>query len=453
MSHTVKEMLFKKISNLDRNSKACAHAKKHGLDVMRMTWEDTARTKGSCWGPNISDMTLKQNGVCMPVTRPPNFSDITMDVPINKIRILVGNHAGKALEYVTLDVFLRDIRKYVTDPDSFKLLGEEDRSKGWKCPFCEQKGNMGGQCGACMARRPANVGFIPPSDIPRKPQSFLDPEKDDEMAILSAQSCFLAMHEQEDVEFNVSLYNYQSSRENPKVLVITACAQGTSVTLCENGTTELLFNANGDTRMVVAKSLSAHRGVEKTDLETKMDNEEKALNSFIVIQVPLINNYKPVIENGFLFGGPRSSGLKKGFTTRPSDGDDTSFSASTTPSFSFGMCKGGGPSEPRHTPKEFSDIEHAILGVHPKSLGKFKEGNPNVAIARDTKYPIRITCQYYKVMRTDDFTERHFEIIKNQFAEAEALANTTGSLVIEGNTGRETEWMQVDEGAMCEEEK
>ena len=33
-------------------------AKSYGIEMMNVAWEDCARTKGSCFGSNISDMTL-----------------------------------------------------------------------------------------------------------------------------------------------------------------------------------------------------------------------------------------------------------------------------------------------------------------------------------------------------------------------------------------------------------
>src|SRR5262249_55069760 len=50
-------------------------AKKHGLEVLNLTWEDTGRFKGSAVGPNISDMTIQVQTLggkqltCMPVIR------------------------------------------------------------------------------------------------------------------------------------------------------------------------------------------------------------------------------------------------------------------------------------------------------------------------------------------------------------------------------------------------
>ena len=63
-------------------------AKKHGLHVLDITWEDTARFDDSAVGPNISDMTIQVQHQapgredyelsCMPVIRYPNFTDMSM---------------------------------------------------------------------------------------------------------------------------------------------------------------------------------------------------------------------------------------------------------------------------------------------------------------------------------------------------------------------------------------
>src|SRR3954469_20692938 len=73
----------------------------HGLDLVSLTWEDTGRSKQSCWGPNISDLTIQlqgrepaRHGWCMPVVRFPNFADRSCDVPIGSLQPLVGNEGG-----------------------------------------------------------------------------------------------------------------------------------------------------------------------------------------------------------------------------------------------------------------------------------------------------------------------------------------------------------------------
>ena len=116
-------------------------ASKHGLDVVNVTWEDTGRYSGSCWGPNISDMTIQvhsyQNGdtnpslTCMPVIRYPNFHDLSADMDPDNFYMLVGNEIGEDLGPVSLTDFVDNIRYYLHDPDSWEgdengLLAERD---------------------------------------------------------------------------------------------------------------------------------------------------------------------------------------------------------------------------------------------------------------------------------------------------------------------------------------
>src|SRR5215470_17180872 len=115
-------------ADMVRSKDATALAQRHGLSILDLTWEDTARYKGSCVGPNISDMTIQvasstDSGApsitCMPVIRFPNFSDKTADVSIDDLRVRVGNERGKALSVIGLRAYLRDLRKYLTDPSSW----------------------------------------------------------------------------------------------------------------------------------------------------------------------------------------------------------------------------------------------------------------------------------------------------------------------------------------------
>ena len=90
----------------------------HGLKAHSITWEDTGRCKGSCWGPNISDMTLtvKDGHKLMPVIRKPNFSDVTSDIPIDTFKLHVGNEKGGAShKIITLKEYLENISDYLPD--------------------------------------------------------------------------------------------------------------------------------------------------------------------------------------------------------------------------------------------------------------------------------------------------------------------------------------------------
>jgi hypothetical protein len=62
---------------VDGRTNARQLAGKFGLDVMRVAWEDNGRSKGSCWGPCISDMTLNVLDHALPLVRHPNFEDLT----------------------------------------------------------------------------------------------------------------------------------------------------------------------------------------------------------------------------------------------------------------------------------------------------------------------------------------------------------------------------------------
>jgi len=100
-----------------RQREANRLAKKHGLRILDLTWEDAGRDKGSCVGPNISDMTIQvkdgQHVACMPVIRYPNFSDKTADVSIDDLFVRVGNEKGRRR--------------------TFHGLGRRGRRQGGKC--------------------------------------------------------------------------------------------------------------------------------------------------------------------------------------------------------------------------------------------------------------------------------------------------------------------------------
>src|SRR5262245_26751825 len=65
--------VIKHTAEMVRDGGARSLARKHKLEILDLTWEDTGRFKGSCVGPNISDMTIQvANGTqvtCMPVIR------------------------------------------------------------------------------------------------------------------------------------------------------------------------------------------------------------------------------------------------------------------------------------------------------------------------------------------------------------------------------------------------
>lgn len=224
-----------------------ALAERNGLQISTVAWEDTGRTKGSCFGPNISDMTLTVAGSTMPIIRKPNFADVTSDQAIDMFTVNVGNERGIALKTVSLREYLTDITKY-TD--------------------IKTKGSL-------VAARDTHV-------------------------LTSTQACVLPLRDGK-VEFGVKLYNYQSCVE-PAVLVIVASSQGTSTHVVLGYDNVLRFNKSGRVADFVAERLKDDRARRGVATEGAMTAEEKTRNALLIYQIPLVYR-APVLQT---FGSPES---------------------------------------------------------------------------------------------------------------------------------------------------
>jgi hypothetical protein len=56
MTETIARVrLLTTVCHMVSDPKATALANQHGMRIMDVTWEDNGRTKGSSWGPCISD--------------------------------------------------------------------------------------------------------------------------------------------------------------------------------------------------------------------------------------------------------------------------------------------------------------------------------------------------------------------------------------------------------------
>ena len=170
-------------------------AAEHGLDVVNVAWEDTGRYDNSSVGPNISDVTIQvarpipgtdeHSLALMPVIRHPNFSDTTGDIEIEKFFVPVGNEEGDELRSVTLEEYLGNIGRYLSDD-------------GGVTP------NL-----SLLADRDSHV-------------------------LVSAQAAFLPVPQEGVAEFNPVIFNYQSYAANPAVLTIVVTSEGTSATIIDN---------------------------------------------------------------------------------------------------------------------------------------------------------------------------------------------------------------------------
>jgi hypothetical protein len=361
-------------------AEAQALAKKYGLEILPVTWEDTGRYKGSSVGPNISDMTIQIQQMdpkteqfhltCMPVIRYPNFADKTADIHPDKFFLLVGNESGKELRKVSLSEFLGDIRQFMSDP------------KSWK----------GDRKSLLASKRDTHV-------------------------LVSAQACFLPVPKEGLAEFNPVLFNYQSYKGDPAVLTILVTREGTSVTVIDNtrdrfqaGQTwgqRLFFNQKGQRASLTGKRLSDFLAGREGETDhggkpTVTAAGQAGLNMVLLVQVPL-KQKKPMVRE--YYGTTDAGGGGGGFYLERA---------------------------------ARSDVEEAVIG-HGKVEGPFTEVD-GLEIERDDRFPIRVTVQFYKATSNGVVSPEDMEAIAKQIQRVYEEADYVGSLVVGGATGRPTEY-------------
>ncbi|MCP4540685.1 MAG: hypothetical protein GY832_26400 [Chloroflexi bacterium] len=348
----------------------------HGLDIMNVTWEDTGRYYGSSVGPNISDVTIQVEYLdphteisqltLMPVIRYPNFADLTADISPDHFYLLVGNENGDELERVTLTEYLGNIRRYLTDGDSW--AGDE---------------------GSLLAERDSHV-------------------------LVSAQAAFLPVPRQDQAQFNPVLFNYQSRAGDPAVLTVVATREGTSATIIDNVRDafpsgfswgqRLFFNQNGERASFTGERLSDFQAENRDDVGDSGSGDvapeaagESGLNMVLLIQVPLKQKQPMAFEYA----------VEEGAVEAPSEA-------------------------------VLGDTEAAVIG-HGKVEGPFTEID-GIEIERDDQFPIRVTVQFYKATSTGVLTAADVEEIAAQIQRVYEDADYVGSLVVDGQSERPTEY-------------
>lgn len=276
--------VIERTKSMIRDLEAQRLAAEKDLQILDITWEDTGRFDNSSVGPNISDMTIQvehrdpRTGEAqlhlMPVIRYPNFSDLTADVPMQRLSVLTGNEKGEDVEPTLLAEVLEDLRDYLSEPSSW--TGREQ---------------------SLLAERDSHV-------------------------LVSAQAAFLPIPESGEATFNPVLFNYQSYPGDPAVLTLLATREGTSATVIDNqrdgfdaGRTwgqRLFFNKNGERASLTGKRISDFRAEQAeqtedgtTTLPPVEVSEEEGLNMVMLIQVPL-KQKEPFSNN---FGVAADSGV------------------------------------------------------------------------------------------------------------------------------------------------
>jgi hypothetical protein len=356
------------------NEGAITLASKYGLNILNVTWEDTGRCQNSSVGPNISDVTIQVQHqdpntrastlTLMPVIRFPNFSDKTADISLDRFYLLVGNEDGDGLYKVTLEEYLGNFRRYLSEPGSWAGRGD-----------------------SLLASRDSHV-------------------------LVSAQAAFLPVPKEGAAEFNPVIFNYQSYQGDPAVLTIVATREGTSATVIDNVRDgfsagyswgqRLFFNQDGERASFTGKRLSDFRASEGPSGDTPQAAGEAGLNMVLIIQVPL--KQKSPME--FEMGMPVEEAA------------DMAFAAPMA--------------------KLESDVEAAVIG-HGEVEGPFTEID-GLDIERDPRFPVRVTVQFYKATSNGIVSEKDMAEIAKQIDRVYAEADYVGSLVVDGDTSRPTEY-------------
>jgi len=351
--------LTQTVANIASNSRLQKMAQEHNLNICSITWEDTGRYKDSCWGPNISDMTLRldKDNILLPVIRRPNFSDETADLPISHFTLTIGNEtAGAPLRQIPLKEYLENKDGHIKDASGNSV----------KSLFCAER---------------------------------------DDVILTSVQYCILPLDEG-TCEFNVHLYNYQSSSEDPAVLVIVASSKGSSTQGIYGGTTALYFNNAGRAANYIAERLKDERKRLGKAVEGKMDQDEQERNALLIYQIPL--KVKNPIRYDLEYDGC-------------CDDSDDCFEEMCCENEN--TCRG---------------MDNAVLSVG-VAHSDFK-GITSSDIERDPQFPIRCTIQLYKVTDQEDVPVEVFKEIAEKIERIYKSAEKSGSLVVD-NSDRKTEWV------------
>ena len=353
---------------------------------------DAQRLVGAA-GLNLMNLTWEDTGRYKGSSVGPNISDMTIEV---------GLPDGNGGRRTTLMPVIRhpnfeDITGDL-DPRAITLL-------------------VGNQSGRSLQRislydflaQPTRFLSDPRSWPARRP-SLLAPR--DTRVLASAQACFLPVPREGLATFNPVLFNYQSMPGQPAVLAILATRQGTSVTVIENrredafdgnGWGQRLFhNDRGQRTSLTGQRLSDYNAEGRPDEGTgEAQVSDDALNMVMLIQVPL-----KVPDHG-----------------RAGSGGDGALGAP----MSAGAAK-----------MERSDVENAVIG-HGEWEGPFKEIN-GLKIERDPRFPVRVTVQFYKATSNGVVDRATVRQVRNDIDRVYKAADSVGSLVTGGHTGRVTEY-------------
>ena len=92
----------------------------------------------------------------------------------------------------------------------------------------------------------------------------------------------------------MALFNYQSKKADPAVLVIVSTSKGTSAQIIEGNEQKLLFNNYGRKADFIGQRLTDNRIERNVSIHGAMTKQEKQDNCIVIIQIPLKQKPKQV---------------------------------------------------------------------------------------------------------------------------------------------------------------
>lgn len=329
-----------------------------------------------------------------------------------------GSAVGPNISDMTIQVELKDGRNQRSEIHSMPVI----RYPNFSDKTCDIDTRdftlmIGNERGSTLRRISLYDFLANPTAYLSKPASWRGQNRSllaprDEKVLVSAQACFLPIPKLGTATFNPVLFNYQSVSGDPGVLTILATREGTSVTVIDNKRDafeeggswgqRLFHNANGQRTSLTGERLSDFK-YRRGERNPQPSDRDKGLGMVLLIQVPLLQRH-PM----------RSAGAGGGMES---------------------YAKSAAPVERVSR----SDVEQAVVG-HGSSEGPFTEID-NLNIQRDPSFPIRVTVQFYKATSNGVATPADLEAIKAEIDDVYNHSDSVGSLVVDGETGRPTEYV------------
>jgi len=374
------ERVVKSVANMVYDDRASTLVNKYKLQLLNVLWEDTGRWEGSSLGPNISDVTIEVEGFSQGKTRR------TYLMPVMRH----DNFTDKTAD-VKIDKVMIPVGNQRNGGDLQLVSLKELLASPAQYMSSPGSGTIQGE--SLLAKRDTHV-------------------------LVSAQHAFLPVPKEGKATFYPVIFNYQSTRKNPAVLTILVTRQGTSMTIIDNARDtvggggswgqRLYFNKGGERAPLIAERLADVKASGVTaNGEDARDLAEDA-NVLMLIQVPL-----------------KYRASRRAYPPPPAP---TAASAPT-----MELAKGEARSRS-------SDVDMAVLG-HGPTEGPYTELD-GLTIERDTRFPIRVTLQFYQATSNGVLSHADVKAMADQIRKVYGKGDYVGSLVVPSGLDRQrpTNW-------------